>query len=183
MPTNIENEQESKITVLVVEPDKIPYVKQIDPGLRSLQQAVDGYIEAVYPFDDPVAIIANEEAKLIGLPLNRSLCNSRGEIYDILAGTFLVTGLGEEDFGSLSKDLVEKYTKHFRSPEMFFRLDGRIISIPTLADEPELQKEEATAEAGEKKSSLNEKIQSAETRASEARSEAEIKEKEPGADR
>ena len=40
-----------KITVLVVEPEKKPYVKDIDPGLRSLQKEVGGFIEAVYPFE------------------------------------------------------------------------------------------------------------------------------------
>lgn len=48
-----------KITVLVVEPEKAPYEKTIDAGLSSLQQEVGGYIQAVYPFDDPVALICN----------------------------------------------------------------------------------------------------------------------------
>ena len=43
----------------------------------------------------------NDEGKLIGLDLNRSLWDEHGEIYDIVAGTFLVVGLGEESFTSL----------------------------------------------------------------------------------
>ena len=38
----------------------------------------------------------NDEGKLIGLDLNRSLRDEHGEIYDIVAGTFLVVGLGPE---------------------------------------------------------------------------------------
>lgn len=38
-----------KITVLAVEPEKAPYVKEIDPGLESLQQEVGGDIQAIYP--------------------------------------------------------------------------------------------------------------------------------------
>ena len=35
--------------VLMVEPGKIPHEADIEPGLRSLQAAVDGLIQAVYP--------------------------------------------------------------------------------------------------------------------------------------
>ena len=61
------------LTVLVVEPEQPPYVKNIGDSLHSLQTEVGGSIEAIYPFDDPVAIICNEEGKLLGLPLNRAL--------------------------------------------------------------------------------------------------------------
>lgn len=103
------------------------------PGLESLQQAVGGYIQAVYPFDDPVAIICNEDGKLEGLPLNRALRDEDGEVYDIVAGTFLVTGLGEEDFSGLPDELMEKYKEHFRHPEQFFRIGGRLVvaEMPT----------------------------------------------------
>lgn len=90
-----------KLTVLVVEPMKEPYVKEIDPGLHALQAEVGGDIAASYPFDDPVGLVLNDEGKLIGLDLNRSLRDEHGEIYDIVAGTFLVVGLGEESFTSL----------------------------------------------------------------------------------
>ena len=85
-----------KLTVLVVEPMKEPYVKEIAPGLHALQAEVGGDIAASYPFDDPVGLVLNDEGKLIGLDLNRSLRDEHGEIYDIVAGTFLVVGLGPE---------------------------------------------------------------------------------------
>ena len=59
--------------VLAVEPGKVPYETEIESGLESLQKAVGGSIEAVYPYEDPVAVICNEEGKLMGLPLNLSL--------------------------------------------------------------------------------------------------------------
>ena len=94
--------------VLIVEPEKSPRMANISGDLESLQKAVGGYIEAVYPYDDPVAIVCNEEVKLIGLPLNRKL-----EDHDIIAGTFIVCGLGEEDFDSLTPELAEKYREKF----------------------------------------------------------------------
>ena len=54
-----EQEHDSTITVLIVEPGKEPYAKEIDSGLESLQHEVGGYIEAVYPFEEPVAIVCN----------------------------------------------------------------------------------------------------------------------------
>ena len=123
-----------KMTVLVVEPMKEPYVKEIDPGLHSLQAEVGGDIGAAYPFRDPVALVCNDEGKLIGLDLNRGLRDENGELYDIMAGTFLVVGLGEEDFASLSPELAQKYMEHFRQPEQFISLGGQIIALPV---EPE----------------------------------------------
>ena len=81
-----------KMTVLVVEPMKEPYVKEIAPGLHSLQAEVGGDIATAYPFSDPVGLVCNDEGKLIGLELNRGLRDEHGEIYDIMAGTFLVVG-------------------------------------------------------------------------------------------
>ncbi len=49
-----------KMTVLVVEPRKEPYLKEIDPGLHSLQAEVGGDIAASYPFSDPVGLVCNE---------------------------------------------------------------------------------------------------------------------------
>lgn len=119
-----------KMTVLVVEPGEFPYTKDIDPGLSSLQKEVGGYIQAVYPFEDPAALICDEEAKLTGKELNRTLRDDEGHIYDVVAGTFLITGLGEEDFISLTKDQIKKFTEHYKTPEMFLRANGKLVVIP-----------------------------------------------------
>lgn len=115
--------------VLIIEPEKHPKVKEIGEGLSSLQMQVGGMIEAIYPFEDEVAIICNEEGKNIGLPLNRALW-SDGQLYDIIAGTFLVVGLTEENFGSLSEELIERYRKRFYHPELFMNIGGKLRVIP-----------------------------------------------------
>ena len=113
------------ISVLVVEPEKKPYVKEISSGLSSLQKEVGGYIQAVYPYEEPVAIICDEEAKLKGSQLNRALRDEDGKIYDIVAGTFLIVGLGEEDFFSLKPEHTKQFKEKFNTPEMFMRLNGK----------------------------------------------------------
>ena len=116
--------------VLVVKPEKEPYVKEISSGLSSLQKEVGGFIEAVYPFEDPVAIICNEEGKLEGLPLNRALRDEDGHVYDIIAGTFLIAGLSEDNFCSLDDAQLEKFSAMYKSPELFMRFGSRTLVIP-----------------------------------------------------
>ena len=122
---------ESKMQVIVVEPGKEAEIREIGSSLESLQEAVGGWIEAVYPYKDPVAIVCNEEGKLDGLPLNRALRDEDGYIYDVIAGTFLVVGLTEDNFGSLSDELAERYLELFRQPEVFLQEGERIIVLKT----------------------------------------------------
>ena len=104
------------IKVLIVEPGKAPYPAEIPSGLESLQHQVGGLIQALYMYDDSdAAIICNDEGKLIGLPWNRPLFDEDGNIYDILVGTFLVVGLTEDDFGSLTDEQISRYTEMFRN--------------------------------------------------------------------
>lgn len=117
------------IQVVLCEPGKDARFATISNTLPSLQQIVGGYIEAVYPFDDPVAIICNEEGKINGLELNRALRDESGKVYDILAGTFLIVGLAKEGFASLSTKHQEKYYKLFEYPEIFLSVNGDILAI------------------------------------------------------
>lgn len=117
------------MNVLLVEPMKEPRAVQIESGLEPLQNAVGGDIQAVYPFSDPIAIITNDEGKIMGLPLNRALRDEEGKIYDVLAGNFLIVGLGGERFTDLPPELMEKYKVHFKHPEQFFRMGEEIFSV------------------------------------------------------
>ena len=52
------------MTVLAVMPGKKPVKMELEGSLESMQAFVGGAIQAIYPFDDPVAIVCNEEGKL-----------------------------------------------------------------------------------------------------------------------
>ena len=121
--------------VLKVEPYQLPEVKEIDSGLSSLQHEVEGWIEATYPFEDPVAIICNEEGKLNGMEYNRAIRDENGEVREIIAGPFLIVGLGEEDFTSLSEDMVQKYKRMFAQPEVFLQMQSSLLILPYAMDE------------------------------------------------
>ena len=95
--------------VLLVKPGEYPKPVQIGTELEDLQEAVGGYIQCVYPYEEPVGIICNEEGKLNGAVLNRALYGEDGELQDIIAGDFLVVGLTEESFGSLTDEQMKRY--------------------------------------------------------------------------
>jgi len=132
--------------VLMVEPDKIAYEAEIGERLDDLQKAVGGNIEVVYPYDDLVGLVCNEEGKIEGLPLNRALKDNTGKVYDIIAGTFFVCGLSEDNFASLSFELMTKYKKKFLYPQIFMKCGSEIFAIedrPSLAELMSRAKEKA----------------------------------------
>ncbi len=61
--------EENTLSVLKIAPGQHPQQVEIDNDLKALQQAVGGSIGASYPFEDPVAIVYNDDGKLMGLPL------------------------------------------------------------------------------------------------------------------
>ena len=120
--------------VVVVEPKKKPMVRDIDAGLESMQKIVGGSIQAIYPFDEPVALICNEEGKLLNLPLNRALRDDEGNVYDIISGTFLLcAGAPDSDrFAGLTDQQVKTYMGRFAMPEMFLNVGGDLFVLPYL---------------------------------------------------
>lgn len=120
---------ENTLSVILVEPGKAASKATIQVGLKSLQSIVGGSIEATYPFDDPVAIVCNDEGKLLRLPPCRALYDENGNLYDIVAGTFLIVGLGAEDFTSLSPELTQKYLDRFRMAEFFFPMGADGVAV------------------------------------------------------
>ena len=124
----------SDMNVLLVQPESYPKAVTIGSDLESLQAAVGGIIEVFYPFEDNVGLIMNEEGKIEGLPLNRALRDDQGELYDIIAGDFLVVGLTEDDFGSLSPEQMDKFEKLFHQPECFMKMGHSIMALPLPDD-------------------------------------------------
>lgn len=119
--------------ILLVEPERPPRVAEIDGTLNSMQALVGGTIQVIYPFVEAIALVCNEDGKLLNLPLNRALRDpSTGEIYDVVAGTFFLCGApaNAEDFASLTDEQVSACTARFRSPEQFLRLNGHLLTLP-----------------------------------------------------
>ena len=110
--------------ILIVEPGQPPRRADIPHTLRDMQQTVGGYIEIIHPFDDPVALVCDEEGKLKGYEPNRVIAGK-----DIIVGTFFLAGVAKEDLTDLPDDLFEKYEALFRSPQVFIRSPRGILAL------------------------------------------------------
>ncbi len=118
------------LDVLLVKPGEYPQSVQIGGELEDLQAAVGGYIQEVYIGDENAGILCSEEGKLNGSPLNRALRDDDGQVYDTIAGDFLIVGLGEEDFISLSPEQMKEYEQKFHQPETFVKMGRCYVVLP-----------------------------------------------------
>lgn len=123
--------------VLLVKPNEPPVETEIENTLKAAQKIVGGHIEIYVPNRDPVVYVLNEEGKVLGLEANRALYNERGDLLDIIAGTFFVCGVKEDDFVSLSPDLMEKYKAMFAEPEIYKSGHGRMRALKSISEQIE----------------------------------------------
>ena len=122
--------------VLVVEPECRPEVREINGSLQTMQGIVGGLIQTIYLFDEPIALVCNDEGKSINLPANRGLRSQNGRIYDIVFGTFFICGAptDSDHFVSLTPEQAERYRERFYTPEVFWGMDGCIVCLPLEVD-------------------------------------------------
>ena len=127
-------EAPEKISVILVEPGRYPKLIEIEDTLEAMQSLVEGDIEEYMPFEDEVAIICNDEGKLLNLPLNRTLRDSNGAIYDIVAGTFFLCAapVDSDCFESLTDEQSQTCLERFAMPERFIKANGDIFVLPYL---------------------------------------------------
>ena len=118
--------------VLIIKPGQKPEVQEIDGTLKSMQGIVGGLIQALYPYEQPVALVANDEGKVLGLPPNRGLRDEAGELYDIICGTFFIIGapVDSGSFQSLTDVQIQYFMDLFATPEMFLMMNGRLLVLP-----------------------------------------------------
>ena len=101
------------LNVVYVEPNKPAYAAEVEHTLEGEQRAVKGMIECIYCHDDNTCVVANEEAKLIGMEGNRRF----GDGNSIIAGPFFVVGLQGDGFRSLTEEEQAKYLEKYAEPE------------------------------------------------------------------
>ena len=105
------------ITCIKCEPNANAVVCELKTDLKSLQEAVGGYIEFVYPFVDDVCVMCNEEGKLEGLKPSRPLLDGDNAMYDYIAGTCYIMGYTfDGNNRSLTDDEIKHYLKLWEYP-------------------------------------------------------------------
>lgn len=127
--------------VLLVEPGKEARPFELKNELHEMQRIVGGPIQALYPWEEPVALVCNDEGKNMGLPLNRVLGD-----YDVIAGTFFICGIEGENFCGLTEEQMRKYQQMFLSPEQFLPAQEGIVCICTKPATPQKSKKPADYE-------------------------------------
>lgn len=129
--------------ILVVEPEKKPYVREISDDIHEMQEVVDGLIEPIRfePANDAIAF-CNEEFLFNGSHPNRLV----GGV--MVYGTFFVVGnafneYGEEISVSLNDEQIEKYSEKFESPMYVLpeNFCGILREIGVLDDDEDLDEE------------------------------------------
>lgn len=126
---------------IVIKPGKYARIEDIDPTYSTLRSLVGGNIEMTYPFEDEyLAVISNEESKLLDLPPNRAVRRNDGSVADIYCGTMVVVALAPEgEYRDLTKREAKTVMKMWGSPEdkdtwggakpnMAIRVQGLMIS-------------------------------------------------------
>ena len=121
---------------MLCEPGKLAKAATIEASLESYQKTVGGYVEAYYPLKSPSASYATRRARLTVCPSNRAIYAEpdRGEMLDIIAGTFFICDCSGENFGSLSPEQLRRYTELFKYPEQFFRAGNDIKAVPYIPE-------------------------------------------------
>lgn len=117
------------IRVVLVEPGKLAREAHVGTNLEELQAVVGGLIEPYYPFAENICIVCNDEGKYNGMKPNRAIYSENGEILDIVYGPFFICDCSGDDFGSLSKEQVQRIIARFRLPERFSNVNNRVIAV------------------------------------------------------
>lgn len=126
-----DEKKKDMIRVIHVSPGKRASIVEIEDSLKAMQNLVGGMIEEYMPYEDDVAIICNEEGKMMGLPVNRGITDENGQLQDIIAGDFFIcyAPIESEKFLSMPPNLEKKYKEKFEYPEQFFRTEDGIKAV------------------------------------------------------
>ena len=121
---------DERIRVVLCEPGKIARITEIGTGLEELQATVGGLIETYYPFAEEVCIVCNDEGKINGMQPCRAVFDEEHRIQDIVFGPFFICSCRGMDFSSLDPEQLDRYSRMFRCPENYYRIDGEIRAVP-----------------------------------------------------
>ena len=111
--------------ILVCEPHKHPYVKDIPHKLEEMQKVVGGMIQALYfEKSDSVAAVCNEEGLFLDLEWNRVI-----DPYGPVKGTAFICGIDFDSFCGLTDEQIEKYKTLFWEPEIFIPTPNGMVVL------------------------------------------------------
>ena len=116
--------------VLYVEPLRHPRVVEIVDDADVLIKLIKcEYIECVYPFKEEVVLICDDCGMISGKQIpNRKVGRN------IIFGPFILAGIDEDRFISLTEEQVKRYQSMFYYPELFRRDESGIEVIKIIKE-------------------------------------------------
>ena len=148
--TQEENERQNMIRVVVCRLGERAEVTEIEDNLRSMQAVVGGLIQEYFPFHsdtdpryDDLAMIVNDEGKLMRLPPSRAVFDEDGHVQHVIAGPFFIcyAPVESETFLSLPDDLAEEMRRKFDKPELIYRTDEGIQVVRYISEKDAREQE------------------------------------------
>lgn len=132
------NARPQMISVLLVEPHKVPRVIEIGNDYQTLVKTIGDKVEEYMPFSDEVALVCGRSGKQNNGEINRAIYSEpdertgKREMLDIIFGKFILchAPIGSEAYSSLPDELAQKYKEIFKNPERFYRENGSIVVEP-----------------------------------------------------
>ena len=133
-----ENDEKNMISVVICRPGERAELTEIEEDLHAMQEIVGGLIQEYFPFHsefderyDSVALVCNDEGKLMQMRPSRAIFDEDGRIQDVIAGPFFIcyAPIESETFMSLPDDLKEEMRQKFELPERFRRSENGVEVI------------------------------------------------------
>ncbi len=117
---DIDIEKYSRVSVLIVEPDREPYEKSMICEKDSYSEVIGGYIDETFPFDDTAIVLAGIDYENPELPFNRAIS---GQDYH---GTIIITNTNSSgNIISLTEHQKKEYLEMLKlAPEKDKYLDS-----------------------------------------------------------
>ena len=147
-----ENDKNEMLRVILCKPGEVAEMVEIEDDLDSMQALVGGLIQEYMPFHsetdprhDDIAIVCNEEGKLMRLPPSRAITDEDGRVLDVIAGPFFIcyAPLESERFLSMPEDLEKEYRKRYELPEQFFRTENGIKAVRYEPSKESVERDQA----------------------------------------
>ena len=136
--TEAESNEKTTISVVYCKPGERAETVEMEENLETMQAMVGGLIQEFFPFHsdtdpryDDVALICNDEGKLMQMKPSRAIFDEDGRVMDVIAGPFFIcyAPLESERFLSMPEDLEEEFRKRYELPEQFFRTEIGIKAV------------------------------------------------------
>ena len=148
--TQEENDRKNMIRVVICRPGERAEAAWIEDDLKAMQAVVGGLIQELMPFHsesdtryDDVALVCNDEGKLMGLRPNRAVFDEDGHVLDVIRGPFFIcyAPIESESFLSMPEDLEKEFQKRFDLPEIIYRTNDGFQVVRYISEKDAMERE------------------------------------------